>query len=70
MAKLALGWLLALGVGWCGLFMAAAAPLALVALSTWFSLKDSPASVGLPMPPASRPRWVRGGPISTTQLFC
>ncbi len=52
-AKLALGQLLALGVGWRGLFMAAAATLAGVALLTSFGLRGSPAEVGLPMPVAS-----------------
>ena len=52
-AKLALGQLLALGVGWRGLFRVAAATLAGVALVNWFSLRGSPADVGLPVPPAS-----------------
>ena len=52
-AKLALGQLLALGVGWRGLFMAAAATLAGVALLNWRSLRESPAEVGLARPPAS-----------------
>ena len=52
-AKLALGQLLRLGVGWRGLFLAAAATLALVALLDWLALRDSPASVGLPAPPAN-----------------
>ncbi len=52
-AKLALGQLLVLGVGWRGLFMAAATGLAAVALVNWFSLKSSPESVGLAALPAS-----------------
>ncbi|MBO2031647.1 MFS transporter [Siccationidurans ginsengisoli] len=52
-AKLVLGHLLALGVGWRGLFMTAAALLAGVALVNWLSLRGSPAEVGLPVPAAS-----------------
>jgi len=52
-AKLLLGQLLALGVGWRGLFGAAAAVLALVALLDWWLLAPAPASVGLPAPEAS-----------------
>ena len=50
-AKLVLGQLLVLGVGWRGLFMAAAAMLAGVALVNAFSLKSTPESIGLPAPP-------------------
>lgn len=52
-AKLVLGHLLALGVGWRGLFMTAAALLAGVALVNWFSLRGSPTEVGLAVPLAS-----------------
>ncbi len=52
-AKLVLGQLLALGVGWRGLFITAAATLAGVALVNWFSLRSSPAEVGLAVPPVS-----------------
>ncbi|MGI4967451.1 MAG: MFS transporter [Janthinobacterium lividum] len=52
-AKLVLGQLLAWGLGWRGLFMAAAGVLALVALANWLSLATTPASVGLEAPPAS-----------------
>ena len=52
-AKLLLGRLLALGVGWRGLFGAAAAALALVALLDWWLLAPAPASVGLPAPAAA-----------------
>ena len=52
-AKLALGQLLALGVGWRGLFMAAAGALAAVALADYFTLAARPADVGLAAPPAS-----------------
>ncbi|HET9501913.1 MAG TPA: MFS transporter [Hymenobacter sp.] len=52
-AKLALGQLLTLGVGWRGLFGAAAGTLALVALATWLTLAPTPASVGLPDPPTN-----------------
>ncbi len=52
-AKLLLGQLLTLGLGWRGLFMAAAGVLAAVALINWFSLKSTPESVGLPAPAAS-----------------
>lgn len=52
-AKLALGHLLTLGVGWRGLFGAAAGTLALVALVNLFTLAPTPASVGLPEPPAN-----------------
>lgn len=52
-AKLALGQLLTLGVGWRGLFGAAAGTLALVALATWLTLAPTPASVGLLAPPTN-----------------
>jgi sugar phosphate permease len=52
-AKLVLGQLLDLGLGWRGLFIAAAGVLALVALADWLNLAASPASVGLEAPPAS-----------------
>ena len=52
-AKLVLGQLLDLGLGWRGLFMAAAGVLALVALANWLGLAATPASVGLAAPPAS-----------------
>ena len=52
-AKLALGQLLRLGVGWRGLFGAAAGTLALVALATWLTLAPTPASVGQPDPPTN-----------------
>jgi len=52
-AKLTLGQLLALGVGWRGLFGVAAGTLALVALATWLTLAPAPASVGLPAPPTN-----------------
>jgi len=52
-AKLLLGQLLTLGVGWRGLFGAAAGVLALVALANWFILANTPASVGLPDPPTN-----------------
>jgi sugar phosphate permease len=51
-AKLALGQLLLLGVGWRGIFGAAAGVLAVVALYNWLTLADAPASVGLEAPPA------------------
>ena len=50
-AKLALGQLLAWGVGWRGVFMTAAAVLAAVALASWVSLRNTPESVGLTPPP-------------------
>ncbi|GAC1369558.1 MAG: MFS transporter [Hymenobacter sp.] len=53
-AKLLLGQLLVLGLGWRGLFMAAAGVLAVVALVNWFSLKSTPESIGLPAP-STRP---------------
>jgi sugar phosphate permease len=52
-AKLALGQLLLLGVGWRGIFGAAAGVLAVVALYNWLTLADAPASVELETPPAS-----------------
>ncbi|WP_223651242.1 MFS transporter [Hymenobacter psoromatis] len=74
-AKLALGQLLALGVGWRGLFLAAAGTLAAVALSNWRSLHESPAEVGLAVPPASPvslfagPDAATGRPASLGQLL-
>ncbi|MBO2011316.1 MFS transporter [Hymenobacter negativus] len=52
-AKLLLGQLLVLGMGWRGLFGVAAAILALVALANWFTLASTPASVGLTAPPSN-----------------
>lgn len=52
-AKLVLGQLLAVGLGWRGLFMVAAGVLAVVALINWFTLKSSPESVGLEAPAVS-----------------
>ncbi len=52
-AKLALGQLLTLGVGWRGLFGAAAGTLALVAVVNLFTLAPTPARVGLPDPPTN-----------------
>ena len=52
MAKLVLGRLLTAGLGWRGLFLVAAAGLALVALLTWWGLASTPASVGLASPGA------------------
>ena len=62
-AKLLLGQLLAQGLGWRGLFMAAAAVLAAVALVNWFTLKSRPESVGLPAPPAN-PDGLFAGPTT------
>jgi OPA family glycerol-3-phosphate transporter-like MFS transporter len=55
-AKLVLGQLLDLGLGWRGLFMAAAGVLALVALANWLNLAPTPAAgggggAGAPPPP-------------------
>ncbi len=60
-AKLLLGQLLVRGLGWRGLFMAAAGVLAAVALANAFVLKSTPESVGLPAPPA-RPAGLFAGP--------
>ena len=49
-AKLLLGQLLVLGLGWRGLFIAAAGVLAAVALASGFSLKSAPETIGLPAP--------------------
>ena len=50
-AKVLLGQLLLLGLGWRGLFMVAAGVLAVVALVSTFSLKSTPESIGLAAPP-------------------
>jgi len=65
MAKLLLGQLLVLGLGWRGLFMAAAGVLAVVALASRFSLKSTPESIGLPAPP-TRPDNLFAGPEGPT----
>ena len=52
-AKLALGQLLVLGLGWRAIFGVAAATLAAVTLLNWFSLKTHPEEVGLPSPAVS-----------------
>ena len=62
-AKLLLGQLLVLGLGWRGLFMAAAAVLAVVALVSGFALKSTPESLGLPAPP-TRPNGLFAGPAA------
>ncbi|MGI4884107.1 MAG: MFS transporter [Janthinobacterium lividum] len=62
-AKLLLGQLLAQGLGWRGLFLAAAAVLAAVALGNAFTLKSRPESVGLPAPPAN-PDGLFAGPAA------
>ena len=64
-AKLLLGQLLVLGLGWRGLFMAAAGVLAVVALASRFSLKSTPESIGLPAPPI-RPDNLFAGPEGPT----
>ena len=64
-AKLLLGQLLVLGLGWRGLFMAAAGVLAVVALASRFSLKSTPESIGLPAPP-TRPDNLFAGPEGPT----
>ena len=64
-AKLLLGQLLVLGLGWRGLFMAAAGVLAAVALASRFSLKSTPESIGLPAPP-TRPDNLFAGPEGPT----
>lgn len=51
-AKLLLGRLLNLGLGWRAVFGVAAAILAAAALLNWFALRSSPESVGLPAQPA------------------
>ncbi len=53
LAKLVLGRLLGLGLGWRGVFMSAAAVLAAVALLDWLLLRGGPEHVGLPAPPSS-----------------
>jgi OPA family glycerol-3-phosphate transporter-like MFS transporter len=65
-AKLVLGQLLDLGLGWRGLFMAAAGVLALVALANWLGLAATPAGVGLDAPPAS-PTNLFASPNSTAE---
>ena len=64
-AKLLLGQLLVLGLGWRGLFMAAAGMLTVVALASRFSLKSTPESIGLPAPP-TRPDNLFTGPEAPT----
>ena len=64
-AKLLLGQLLVLGLGWRGLFMAAAGVLAVVALASRFSLKSTPESIGLLAPP-TRPDNLFAGPEGPT----
>jgi MFS transporter, OPA family, glycerol-3-phosphate transporter len=52
-ARLGLGLLLHLGLGWRGLFFAAAAVLAVIAAASSFMLKSSPADVGAAEPEAN-----------------
>ena len=58
-ARLFLGQLVQNGVGWQGVFFAAAGVLTLIALVDVFTIKDSPEDVGLP-PPEVNPKNVFG----------
>jgi sugar phosphate permease len=51
--RFVLGRLMSSGVGWRGVFFAAAATLGLVAIASWALLRNSPANLGLAMPPVS-----------------
>jgi OPA family glycerol-3-phosphate transporter-like MFS transporter len=53
LGRFLLGGLMQNGVGWRGVFFAAAATLTLIAGGSWWTLRDSPADVGLPEPPVS-----------------
>ena len=53
LGRLFLGRLMAHGVGWRGVFLAAAAALAVIAAGSWLVLRNSPADVGLPVPHVS-----------------
>lgn len=52
-ARLGLGMLLHLGLGWRGLFFVAAGVLATIAVASTFTLRASPADVGAPEPDAN-----------------
>ncbi len=48
-----LGALIQAGIGWRGVFFAAAATLIAIAIGSWITLRNSPADLGLPEPPVS-----------------
>ena len=48
-----LGRVMANGLGWRGVFFTSAAMLAAIALGSWVVLRNSPADVGLPLPPVN-----------------
>jgi sugar phosphate permease len=51
--RFVLGRLMLSGVGWRGVFLAAAATLAIIAIASWALLRNSPADLGLAVPPVS-----------------
>jgi OPA family glycerol-3-phosphate transporter-like MFS transporter len=52
-ARRFMGWLLAVGLGWQGVFFVAAGVLFAVFLAVWFWLKESPLDIGEPEPAAN-----------------
>src|SRR5262245_38008559 len=48
-----LGRLMSNGLGWRGIFFASSATLGVIAAGSWLLLRNSPADVGLPVPPVS-----------------
>ncbi len=52
-ARRFMGWLLAAGLGWRGVFFVAAGVLFAVFVAVWFWLKESPLDIGEPEPPGN-----------------
>jgi OPA family glycerol-3-phosphate transporter-like MFS transporter len=83
LARLYLGAFVAAGAGWRELFLVASGTLAALALVSFFTLKSSPAEVGLPEPPAPArnlfgphdrgegrlPVWKLLGPLFASRMF-
>jgi OPA family glycerol-3-phosphate transporter-like MFS transporter len=70
-ARFGMGWLFSLGVGWRGVFLAAAGTLAAIFVVLARLLRESPGELGLPEPPASPESLFvreRGGSVLATLL--
>jgi OPA family glycerol-3-phosphate transporter-like MFS transporter len=50
-ARLLLGWMIALGLSWSGVFTAAAAVLAVLLIMCWIGVRETPVELGLQEPP-------------------
>jgi OPA family glycerol-3-phosphate transporter-like MFS transporter len=50
-ARLFLGWMIAWGLSWSGVFLASSAGLSSLLVLCWLGLRETPAELGLPEPP-------------------